>query len=544
MVLAICIILESIIGFNGILFGIGLLYDFFIKKHIKKYIKKYTKFTKDDIFKFPLGKNVEKLYMKSEKDILKTIVKEELQKNNFDKTKTIDYIDNRKFKITIIFSILNFLFISFIFFHLPLWTYLFIFLNIIIYIIFIKKYNIESYIIKQIKARPDDNISDIVATMIQNSYVSNKFKNISIVLASIILPIFVYFKPMTFYEKYEDGYFVRFYTVGLTNYTEVDIPETHNGKKVIGIRGNVFSNMYFVKEINLPDSIEIIRGKAFKNDKTLKNIKLPENLTYLGGSAFRNCSSLEYIEIPEGVTEINGSTFEGCTNLKEVKLHDNITSIHGSAFRYCSSLEEIDLPDKITEIRGNTFEECISLKEIEIPEGVTRIGGHAFYGNSSLSKVTLTQNSRLTEIGSSAFRKCNNLLEITLPKNVYINERAFKESPTVIKYFGELNYGYLIDSSKYTYNNFQYLYVNESKKVNEYRKSAKVQDAYISLENIVKDNESYKYTLKYKENDKEEIFTLSKTEPSKIINDNLALEISAKYVLNYDNRISLNIYYN
>ena len=51
----------------------------------------------------PMGQNVEQLYMKKEKDILKSVVKDELEKNNFDKTKTITYIDNRKFKLTIIF---------------------------------------------------------------------------------------------------------------------------------------------------------------------------------------------------------------------------------------------------------------------------------------------------------------------------------------------------------------------------------------------------------------------------------------------------------
>lgn len=376
--------------------------------------------------------NIEPLYKKSEKVILKTIIKEELEKNNYDKTKTIFYIDNRKTKLTIIFSILNFLFISFIFFHLPKWTYLLIFINIIIYIIFMKKYNIERYLTKQIKARPDDNISNIVTSLIQESYVSNKIKKISIILVSLVLPLIIYLKPMTFYEKTDDGYYVRFYTVGLTNYTKVDIPKTHKGKKVIGIRGNVFANMTKVEEINLPDSIEIIRGNAFKNDKKLTKIKLPSNLTYLGGSAFKNCTSLESIKIPEGVTEINGSTFENCTNLREVKLHNEIISIHGSSFRNCYSLEEIDLPDKITEIRGNTFENCTSLKKVEIPSSVTRIGGHAFYNNSSLSEVIISNNSQLNEIGSSAFRRCYSLYNINIPEFTIVNERAFKESPTII----------------------------------------------------------------------------------------------------------------
>ena len=61
-----------------------------------------------------------------------------------------------------------------------------------------------------------------------------------------------------------------------------------------------------------------------------------------------------------------------------------------------------------------------------------RIGGHAFYGNSSLSKVSISENSKLQEIGSSAFRQCSRLYNINIPSGTYVNERAFKESPTVV----------------------------------------------------------------------------------------------------------------
>ena len=93
------------------------------------------------------------------------------------------------------------------------------------------------------------------------------------------------------------------------------------------------------------------------------------------------------------------------------------------------------LSRNLTEIRGNTFENCYSLKEIAIPDKVTRIGGHAFYGNQSLSKVTLTENSKLTEIGSSAFRQCYKLKNIKIPIHTTVNDRAFKESPTKVSRF-------------------------------------------------------------------------------------------------------------
>ncbi len=63
----------------------------------------------------------------------------------------------------------------------------------------------------------------------------------------------------------------------------------------------------------------------------------------------------------------------------------------------------------------------------KFPIQLQRIGGHAFYGCKSLSKVELSENSKLKEIGSSAFRLCDSLKEITIPSLTSVNSRAFKK---------------------------------------------------------------------------------------------------------------------
>lgn len=368
------------------------------------------------------------IYNLNDKQLLEQMVRSELKKQNVEKIK-LKSVENIKIILTCIFSLLNIVFICCIFFHTFSYKYLFEILNIIVYIIMMNKVNTVSYLKKQIKARPDEKISYIISSKVQGSGKSLLFIRMIIIIVSFFSILF-FIKPHTFYEKTDEGYYVRFYTYGITNFETVTIPSTYKNEKVIGIRGKVFSNMKLIKEINLPDSIEVIRGRAFENDYSLEKINLPRNLTYLGGSAFKNCSSLVSIEIPSGVKEINGSTFEGCSSLKYVKLHDNITSIHGSAFKNCSDLEEIKLPKNITEIRGNTFEECTSLKSIDIPYGVTRIGGHAFYGCTNLRSVKVP--STVKEIGSSAFRKCLSLDIINIPEDTIVNDRAFKESPTLV----------------------------------------------------------------------------------------------------------------
>ena len=171
-------------------------------------------------------------------------------------------------------------------------------------------------------------------------------------LVAVFLPLMIFMTPKIFYEKQGDGYAVRFYAYGLLNYKSATIPEEYKGKKVIALRGNTFSNMYFLEKVTLPDTIKEIRGQAFKYDWKLTEVNMPKSLEYLGGGAFYNCISLKKISLPDTLTYMGGETFYNATSLEYVKLSQNLT-----------------------EIRGNTFENCYSLKEIAIPDKVTRIGG-------------------------------------------------------------------------------------------------------------------------------------------------------------------------
>lgn len=356
------------------------------------------------------------IYAKTENDLVTEFLKSSLTKAGIDlKSKLIpEEILKRKKILSIIFSILLFVFITMIFFHFPLATYIVGLIILLIAYRLTVKYNLIKYLTKEIKARPNEKISNIIMS-VKGSFVEDDSRKIRVVgfLIAVFLPLIVFINPVILYEKVDGGYAVRYYAFGLTNYTTATIPAIHNGEPVISLRGNTFSNMPFLREVELPDTVVEIRGQAFKNDYSLTKVNIPSNLQYLGGGAFYNCTMIESVILPDSLTYMGGEAFYGASNLKEIKLSKNLY-----------------------EIRGDTFEYCTSLKEIEIPDSVTRIGGHAFYGDYELSEVKLTKDSKLTEIGSSAFRQCNNLYTITIPRNTYVNERAFKESPTSIRYFG------------------------------------------------------------------------------------------------------------
>lgn len=346
--------------------------------------------------------------------LVEAFITKALEKARIDKNSLPNEVLKRKKNSYIIFCVLLFIYISMIFFHFPILTYIIGAIILIILFRKTKKYTLMEYIKKEISSRPNERISNIIMPLKANSTPVN-IKKIVIagVLAAIILPLIIFSEPRILYEKMDNGYGVRFYAFGLTNFKTAEIPATYKGKPVISLRGNTFSNMPFLTKVTLPDTITEIRGQAFKNDILLKEVNIPINLEYLGGGAFYNCHSITSITLPDTLTTMGGDVFNGATSLETIKLSENLT-----------------------EIRGNSFEGCISLQEITIPDKVTRIGGHAFYGNTSLNTVTFTENSQLTEIGSSAFRKCDNLYTITIPKRTYVNFRAFKESPTSIRYFG------------------------------------------------------------------------------------------------------------
>ena len=359
--------------------------------------------------------NFDGIYNLPENQMLEEFLKREMKKAGIDeKTKLIPSdILKRKKIFNIIFSILLFVYISMIFFHFPTSAYFVGFLVLLIFFIATRRYKILKYLVKQLKARPQEKITNIVMN-VKNTFVVDNSKGVFFIsfVAAIVLPLIIFMNPRIIYEKMDNGYGVRYYIYGVRNYKTATIPETYKGEKVVSLRGNTFSNMYFLESVTLPNTLTEIRGQAFMNCINLVEVNIPTSLEYLGGGAFYNAIRIKTIELPDTLTYLGGEAFYGAESLEYVKLSENLT-----------------------EIRGDTFEYCYSLKSITIPDNVTRIGGHAFYGDSNLSEVKFSMHSKLEEIGSSAFRQCDSLRTISIPNDTYVNERAFKESPTEVLRF-------------------------------------------------------------------------------------------------------------
>ena len=103
-----------------------------------------------------------------------------------------------------------------------------------------------------------------------------------------------------------------------------------------------------------------------------------KKIVSIGEEAFTECSNLEKVIIGSSVKTIGEYAFYECANLEKVTI-SGAKTIEGGAFADCSSLTSVTLPSTLTTIGENAFSGCESLQSISIPSSVTSIGDDAFY---------------------------------------------------------------------------------------------------------------------------------------------------------------------
>ncbi len=299
------------------------------------------------------------MYSKKEDQILNEIIDGQMENLGFDMKKE-DTPGTRKRRLisTALLAAVLVGVIVISFFHLSIAVaviLLIVFLILLLY--YFKSINPRAEVRRQIKARQDEDMEFAAAEVLSQRTPKMRFL-IAIPFIAAALSLLLFAKPHIIYEpsEYGDGYDVHFYTVGLTSLDQAEIPDTHNGKPILGLRGGSFRNAFTLQHITVPQSILDIRGGAFSGCRSLKDIQLPPNIKEIRAETFENCSSLQAITIPEGVTEIHAHAFYGCSHLADVTIPSTMQSIGSSAFRQCDSLYSITLPTTCT-VNSRAFKE-------------------------------------------------------------------------------------------------------------------------------------------------------------------------------------------
>ena len=264
--------------------------------------------------------------------------------------------------------------------------------------------------------------------------------------------------------------------VEITRYTgfasNVAIPESIHGKKVVALGDGLFMNNGVIASVTMPDTLERIGANAFAGS-ALKTATLSRGLKSIGASAFKG-TALTQVFLSDVLTQIGAGAFEGVPldtvqtlegcyadtyikqNFPNVKrsyldtadyyltfrqtadhyvvskvkgspVHVDVpatwndlpvTEIANGAFYACASLKTITLPSSLRLIDVAAFRGCAGLEAVDIPEGVVQIGNSAFAECGALKRLTLP--STLTNLGNYAFGSCDALPSVNLPENLAV----------------------------------------------------------------------------------------------------------------------------
>ncbi len=192
--------------------------------------------------------------------------------------------------------------------------------------------------------------------------------------------------------------------IGACTDTELYIPPTYNGSRVVAIGERAFMDNVTLVSVDLPSTIEQIDYHGFYGCVQLEKITLSENLTGIGQGAFMNCSELFSVTIPEKVKSIEDYAFAYCYDLESVSFSGQVEEIGSYAFSSCYALSKIVFPQSVKSIGRHALSQT-PITEFAVPENNSIIVSATFYNCMQMKSVTI--HGGVTEIEDGAFLSCD-----------------------------------------------------------------------------------------------------------------------------------------
>lgn len=202
------------------------------------------------------------------------------------------------------------------------------------------------------------------------------------------------------------------------SYSEVVIPDSHNGKPVTVISEKAFYCNSEIVSVRVSDSVKTVGKEAFYGCENLKSVTLGKETVSVGELSFADCPALETVNFGEKLKSIESYAFSQCVGLSSAVFPSALESIGECAFVGCENLERAVLNDGLKTIADCAFGGCKLLKEFIMPDSVASIGwgvimfeagsvGFVPPGDSSnnLTKIVISDN--ISEIPDFAFSKSN-----------------------------------------------------------------------------------------------------------------------------------------
>ena len=253
------------------------------------------------------------------------------------------------------------------------------------------------------------------------------------------------------------------------NPTELVIPETIDGHKVVGIQEEVFRYCQALKTLTIPKSVNTIRNVCFDYCESLEEIKvdsdneffcsvdgvlfdkgkdtliryplakadkeyiIPDGVSVMENKAFAYCKYLTAVTVSADVTRVSQSAFVSCEALESVNISEGVAGIADYAFKSCAALKYVNVPESVIHIRETSFVLCDSLVAINVAEdNDTYCSADGVLFSESMTELIKYPACKadeyysipedVTDIASDAFYNCKKLNRVTIPDGVSVIE--------------------------------------------------------------------------------------------------------------------------
>ena len=229
---------------------------------------------------------------------------------------------------------------------------------------------------------------------------------------------------------------------------EVDLSKCSQLKRICE---SAFACTPNLKEVQLPDSVEVMEKWAFAESGNIKHINMPPSLkemgygTFVGSGiesvdfsrvnylasipegAFGKCEKLKNVVLPASLIELGSQVFEN-SSIETVDFSKvtHLKTLPSGTFDNCQNLKNINLPDCIETIEDYMFYRCNRLATITMPASLSSIESVFFAGeNTSLKNLDFSKVS-LLEVIPENFIISDSLKRLTIPNGVTtIEDNAF-----------------------------------------------------------------------------------------------------------------------
>ncbi len=202
----------------------------------------------------------------------------------------------------------------------------------------------------------------------------------------------------------------------------------------------------YVTKVVIKDGVKSVMESAFNGEIYLKEVILPESIEIIGDGAFAN-TGITNINIPSKVNYVCASMFAGSPINNYTVSANNQTYKSNNGFIYSKDMSTLVLapagkweanpgynftiPSSVTQIGKEAFSN-VNIKSITIPGNVKRVRAMAFF-NTPIENVTFENGVEM--LYDSVFLNCPYLKKVNLPSSLtYIGAKTFGYSYSIDVY--------------------------------------------------------------------------------------------------------------